>query len=260
MPWNDAFCLTVARRIEGAIWWGALSALDQWRVGYRPGRPQTSRPTDMELVAAARRDGLSADLVMRFAKEYQLFRNPLNLEDRREERLSAVGTAVREAYYFDGEPGSEDLSGMWWAAIGAVRAAMERFGPTANLKSFCMKTLWLHHPAEATMWDSYAVRALNAQLGAGHTSDIASEREAAAFLADFEQLFARQRILIDEALNDVQVITEERYAYPRRVLDKALWLLGNEDDADVVKQMRLLLERNPSIRAATEGRFGLSPR
>jgi hypothetical protein len=249
-------CLDVARSMEGALWWGAFAALDQWCIPHRLGKPQTSRPTDADLVAAAGSGGLQTDLLKRFAMEYQVFRLPLNLMCHREERLAAVGTAVHNSYYSVGaEPGPEDLARMWWTAISQVRLAMEPFGRTADLKSFCMKSLWLYYPAQATMWDSFVVRALNTALGTRHNNSIASEHEAAAFLVDFERLFAEQQPLINRILDDVQTLTGKRYAYPRRVLDKALWLLGEVDDAAVVKIAFLLLGTDPQIRMATKQRF-----
>lgn len=230
MCWEDSDCFHLASTMGGAIWWGVFSAIDQWCISHRPGRPQTPRPTDAELVKAAHGVGLDADLLKKFAIEYQVYRRPLNLIDKREDRLKAVGLAIHETYCFDGELKPEDLACMWWTAIGEVRNAMARFGPTAKLKSFCMKSLWLYHPAQATMWDSFAVRALNAVLNTQHDDKIVCVNDAAAFLRDFENLFEAQKALINEVIESSQLVIGQRYAYPRRVLDKALWLLGEEDE------------------------------
>ena len=255
MCWKDSDCLHFASTMEGAIWWGVFSALDQWCISHRPGRPQTRRPTDADLVEAVRDGGLKAHLLEKFANEYQVFRYPLNLKNQREERLNAVGIAVHQTYCCHGVPKPADLARMWWTAIGEVRNAMARFGPTANLKSFCMKSLWLYHPARATMWDSFAVRALNAQLNKQHDDKIVCVNDAAAFLRNFENLFEAQNALINEVIEKSQSVIGQRYAYPRRVLDKALWLLGEEDEEKKNGAWRMILGTNAKVRAATEQRF-----
>jgi hypothetical protein len=254
MVWTDNACLRVARTMEGAIWWGAFSAIDQWLVAHRPGKPRSIRPTDKELVAAARSGPLNGDLLQRFAQEYQVFRYPLNQIAHRDARLNANGRVLFDVYHSKRDPGPEDLARMWWRAISEVREAMVCFGRTANLKSFCMKTLWIHQPVRATMWDSFAVRSLNEILKTRH-NNISNVDDTARFLKDFEMLFEREHDRILTTLKVARATLFIEYKYPRRVLDKALWLLGNENDSDLAKQMKLILAADPSIRAATEHRF-----
>ncbi|KMS50353.1 hypothetical protein V474_20850 [Novosphingobium barchaimii LL02] len=134
-----------------------------------------------------------------------------------------------------------------------------------------MKSLWYYQPEHATMWDSYAVMALNDVMGAKHRNGIKEEKAATAFLHDFEALHARWLPTIEANIAAQAPLLGMTYPYTRRVLDKALWLLGKRLDRKIPKGeikasadsqpdvfMMVLADYNPKLREATEDRFDLT--
>ncbi|MBB3810708.1 hypothetical protein [Pseudochelatococcus contaminans] len=210
--------------IKHAIWWGALSAIEQWK--------KSRHISDEALVEAARTKNLNGKLIHKFALEYQVFRFPLNLHDRRTERLQAIAEVLEINYSpkINDNDHTAELAQRWFKTIGDVHATLARYGAAANLRSFSMKALWLYQPEHATMWDSFAVRGLKSLADTKHPREIKSETAAAAFLHSFEDIFKRHEALINSAIKPAEEITGVRYKYPRRVLDKALWLLGNKGE------------------------------
>lgn len=209
--------------IKHAIWWGALSAIEQWK--------KSRYISDEALVEAASDNNLDGERIHAFAQEYQVFRFPLNLHDRRPERLQAIAEVLEKNYHpaINGNKHTAELAQRWFKTIGDVHTTLARYGAARNLYSFSMKALWLYQPEHATMWDSFAVRGLNSLADNNHPRKIKSEAAAAAFLRSFEDVFKNHEALINSAIKPAEEITGVRYKYPRRVLDKALWLLGNED-------------------------------
>lgn len=116
-----------------------------------------------------------------------------------------------------------------------------------------MKVLWFYQPEKATMWDDYALRALNSELHANHPSKVETAKEAEAFLLDFERLYAQNSAEISRVRKYIEGNGGISYAYDRRVLDKALWLLGAKDERII--QMMLRMKADPLNRAVMEHFF-----
>ena len=255
MLWNDEVALELGHSDVGAIWWGAFEALNQWTCPVNPNRPNVRRPTDHELVSALEEGPFTASMLQAFAKEYKVFRYPLNPLPSREARLRDVALALDEVYRGATNPTPAKLAQLWWAAVERVRDVIEQYQmrPTL-LRSFCMKSLWFYYPEQATMWDSHAVRALNLRFGTRHVENIKRQEQTAAFLQDFEQLFSDFEQEITDALSIANQVTGQAYSHGRRVLDKALWLKGCNNN-DRVLQAILSLEADPVRRQAMEQRF-----
>ncbi|HEX7822010.1 MAG TPA: hypothetical protein VF463_15485 [Sphingobium sp.] len=98
-----------------------------------------------------------------------------------------------------------DLAALWTEAVEGLQDIIERHNKDARprLTSFAMKSLWYYQPERATMWDSYAVVALNYQSRTRHLSDIRTADIAEAFLADFDTLFTANAALIGAEIADV---------------------------------------------------------
>ncbi|WP_213978864.1 hypothetical protein [Sphingomonas sp. dw_22] len=252
MTWNDADCLKLGRTRFGALTWGGLEARNQWIDPVNLDRKNVVRPTDAQIVAAVREGPLSAAMLQAFAQEYRVFHYPLAPKDGREARLAAIAQALDPIYRGAPDTAAETLARLWWQAIEAVRDVVVAHGKRPSmLRSFCMKMLWFYHPQAATMWDDYALRALNRELGTRHPGKIDTAEQASAFLADFERLFALAEPDIARILTHIETQGGGRYAYDRRVLDKALWLLGVKEDERVIEMMQRMA-RDPFNRAVME--------
>lgn len=248
-------------RLDDAIWWGVFSAIDQWNSPHAPFPSYLYRPTDQQLVEhITKGNGFDIRLLAAFAGAYGVLDRRLKRRDHLRERLAALSGALHDAYSSPNEPTPEQLGAMWFTAIKRVSDAIEPFGEPLRLKSLCMKALWFYHPERATMWDSRAVRGLNRVAKSSHNSDLNTGEDAAGFLGDFELLFNQYEEEINSAINIAHEVTKTPpYPYPRRVLDKALWLLGAEDNAEAwqktINDAREILLSDPAISAASHQRL-----
>ena len=243
--------------ICNAIWWGAAAAVKQWKFEEVTSSGDR-RPTDRQLVMAAHSGILDNATFIGFAKRYRVFRHPLHLIEHRDERIGAVTRALHAVYSVAPEPISPGaLSNMWLDAIGAVHKAMQPFGPTAELRSMCMKALWLYQPAHATMWDSYAVIGLNRITNENRAHRIRQQHNVNDFLDRFENVFALHQDTIIAAIENIESITSEHYAYRRRVLDKALWFMGANRQAGL-NEINGIIQLMPELARASEPHFPVS--
>jgi hypothetical protein len=220
------------------ILWGAWSAVDQYRLNRNPARPRVLRPTDQYLLEAARKGALDGELFGRFCREYEVFRNPINVMQGREKRLAQIAGLLATEYGKAELVTSEALSMAWWSAVEAVRDCLKtEFGKPFYMRSMCMKCLWLYQPDHATMWDSYAVEGLRNLRAANLSTKIETQDQAAYFLQEFEALYREKDALIKRVLEAIANLPNGMcYPYGRRVLDKALWFKGAEPS----KQKQLL--------------------
>jgi hypothetical protein len=102
-----------------------------------------------------------------------------------------------------------------------------------KLYSMLSKLLWFYHPTQMTMYDRYAVDA----LGLVKNCKITPE----TFLAVFDDLFHEKL----PSINTAAVFSDREYPYPRRVLDKWLWLKGSGKEEERLKRFRWSLQRSP---------------
>ncbi|PVX28938.1 hypothetical protein DD559_05995 [Sphingomonas pokkalii] len=103
-----------------------------------------------------------------------------------------------------------------------------------------------------------------------HRKNIKNESDAVAFLRDFENLHARWLPTITADIADQARLLGMTYPYTRRVLDKALWLIGKGLDKKIPKgkdkascesvpnDFYAMLARNSDLRVATEKKFDLT--
>ena len=254
MSWTNIEALAVGRSKRGAIRWGVLAAIDQLTVPFNVDRPHVQRITDAQLLQAVRQGPLSSDQLIAFAKEYEVFRYPLNVLKGRAERTTEIAQALDTIYRVRVSDG-RDLAELWWRAISFVRNILDRYPETAprNMYSFCMKALWFYQPETATMWDSFAVKGLNEWLRVSHGHQIKTSAEAKKFFADFEILFRSIGSEIQSSIAEAAAATGHLYPYPRRVLDKALWFLSTSD-AECLAWLRRI-EANPARRQLFERLF-----
>lgn len=220
-----------AENLIAALGWGAVSAYDQYVDPRRLGRSRPTRPSDRDLIAEVREGPMLPETMAAWLNEYRLMHGLWTRKDNvRQERFGKIGAALESAYRVDGgiQPGGQ-AANLWQTAIENVKMVT-----TTNNPSLCMKAMWLYAPATVTMWDNLAALAVVRLAKAFDVQErvqprVRSPHEAAIFLAVFENIFDKMMEEIHTAISDVaDALTAERYPYPRRVLDKALWLLGAE--------------------------------
>ncbi len=98
------------------------------------------------------------------------------------------------------------------------------------------KLLWFYKPEEMTLFDDYVFAAIRQQPGFG-------ELTKPGYLFAFEKLFSETAVEITEAAR----FSDRKYPYPKRVLDKWLWLNGNEEKQEFMKRFDRSLERSHLI-------------
>lgn len=281
MCWNRDDAGAAARSLEGAIWWGVAAAIDGWaNTASRDNRNRT-RITDRELVEALQGGAAwTGKQTYDFAREYSVHRTYINYDrqGQREAKCDALARHLQAVYKSVDLTQCADpaaaLGKLWVEAMAGTERIMEEYNGerrlASRLPSFCMKSLWYYQPEHATMWDRYAVVALNSVMNTHHNHDIAGEHAAVAFLRDFDVLHTQWHEKIDEAIAAQAPILGTAYPYSRRVLDKALWLIGKSLDTtktgkgvrkcDTVADdfIALLRDWKPALRQKTEERFGLA--
>lgn len=119
------------------------------------------------------------------------------------------------------------------ARIGRLAKKKRKDKSDPKLWSMTSKLLWFYHPIEMTMYDRYAAAALKAELGYRITPY--------NYLQAFEQLLKEKRPSIDAAAT----LSDRQYPYPRRVLDKWLWLSGSGQKEERLRRFSWSLERAP---------------
>jgi hypothetical protein len=114
----------------------------------------------------------------------------------------------------------QELTDRWHGGITElgklVKESMD--GTKSELRSMSAKLLWFYQPQDMTMFDDYAFTAIRQQPGF-------EKLEKPDFLFAFERLFSGKTVEINESAR----FSDRRYPYPRRVLDKWLWLNGREE-------------------------------
>jgi hypothetical protein len=135
---------------------------------------------------------------------------------------------------------TQELTRRWLAGTGEIGklVARRKDGGNAELLSMASKLLWFYQPKEMTMFDKYAFGAIRKFHGFG-------QLKAQDFLIAFENVFARENAAITEAAQ----FSDRKYPYPRRVLDKRLWLQGSGKESEYLQRFRWSLERAPLMAA-----------
>jgi hypothetical protein len=128
----------------------------------------------------------------------------------------------------------QELTDRWHKGITELGKLVKerKDGTQSELRSMSAKLLWFYQPEEMTLFDDYAFTAIRQQPGL-------EKLEKPGYLFVFEKLFSDMAFEITEAAR----FSDRKYPYPRRVLDKWLWLNGNEEKPEFMKHFDRSLER-----------------
>jgi hypothetical protein len=146
----------------------------------------------------------------------------------------------------------EQLQQRWQEGVeilGGLCTQKNQSGCDPTPWSMASKLLWFYHPEYMTMYDK------NASEGLAHQSGLSVPYKASKpqenYLQRFEELFKKKRTEIDKA----EQFSDRQYPYPRRVLDRWLWLQGSRDkDKEVlVNAFRSSVEKAPILPHESNG-------
>ncbi|MFI5022841.1 MAG: hypothetical protein ACHQRJ_14475 [Alphaproteobacteria bacterium] len=199
---------------------------------------------DAEGIRCAK-NGWDNDSWARFLNTYGLNQgHQAEFRHKREKVLRAIDQVFKPELCKTGTVG--ELTNRWKKSvskIGCLAKKKKKNGGNPELWSMASKLFWFYQPTEMTMYDSNAVKGLKAVSGCVITPQ--------NFLEKFEELFKNKQTSISEAAN----FSDREYPYPRRVLDKWLWLKGSGKEAVYLHQFQWSLELAPIRRACTNQSF-----
>ncbi len=178
----------------------------------------------------------NADSWSRFLSTYRLTRGAHSGLRKRHALIEKhVAGAFQNAV--TGADAAEALTDRWREAVTLIAKLLKRWdGSSAELWSMTSKLLWFYQPRHMTMFDRFAFSAIRALPGAG-----LEKLKREDFLLGFEKVFVEKKADIDEAAR----FSDRVYPYPRRVLDKWLWLRGSGNRGHYLEKFRLSLQAAP---------------
>ncbi|MGA7077086.1 MAG: hypothetical protein WBQ43_05145 [Terriglobales bacterium] len=171
----------------------------------------------------------------RFRRTYGLMQGKhATLGKKSEEVLAVVDPIFRPPLTTSDKV--EELTQRWDKGIEELGKFVppRKDGSASELRSMASKLLWFYQPHDMTMFDDFAFRAIRGLPGL-------KKLKAGDYLVAFEKVFASTAAEIVGASH----FSDRKYPYPRRVLDKWLWLNGNKEKPEYMRRFELSLARAP---------------
>jgi len=183
-------------------------------------------------------NGWGDDSWKRFLSTYGLTQGKQAALGNKSETVLAVLTPLFSAPLAATDT-AQELTRRWFCAVGEIGTLVpkRKDGTNSELLSLASKLLWFYQPNDMTMYDKYAFNAIR------DLYDL-EKLKPQDFLSAFEKVFASEMVKITEAAD----FSDRKYPYPRRVLDKRLWLKGSGKEEEYLKQFRWSLERAPLLK------------